>query len=97
MRKGTTKTGFEYTFDETRLDDMRFVDVMAVVLDDKAKEFDQISATSKLVEMLLGKDQKEKLYDHIAKDYDGRVPLGAFKQALEEIMTGSGSENELKN
>lgn len=98
MRKGTTKSGFQYEFDETRLDDMRFVDVMAVVVRDDAKEFDQIVATSKLMTMLLGEDLKEKLYEHIAKTHGGRVPLEVFKQHLEEIMTGSGeTETELKN
>lgn len=96
MRKGKTSSGFVYEFDETRLDDMRFVDVMAVVVDENAKEFDQIVAVSKLVEMLLGKDLKEKLYNHLAEQNGGRVPISAFKKALEEIMTGSG-EVELKN
>lgn len=96
MRKGKTSSGFVYEFDETRLDDMRFVDVMAVVVDENAKEFDQIVAVSKLVEMLLGKDLKEKLYTHLAKQNGGRVPISAFKNALQEIMTGSG-EVELKN
>ena len=97
MRKGATKSGFHYEFDETRLDDMRFVDVMAVIVDEDAKEFDQIVAVSRLMTMLLGPEQKELLYEHIGAQYDGRVPISVLKQQLEEIMTGSDAENDLKN
>lgn len=98
MRKGTTKSGFYYEFDETRLDDMRFVDVLAKVLDEKNR-FDQIAATSKLITMLLGEELKEKLYEHIGAQFEnGRVPQEVFKQYVEEIMANSEiAEEELKN
>lgn len=97
MRKGTTTSGFSYEFDEARLDDMRFVDVMAVVVDETAKEFDQIVAVSRLITMLLGPELKEQLYAHIGKAHDGRVPIKVLKQHLEEIMTTSKTVDELKN
>ena len=97
MRKGTTKSGFAYEFDETRLDDMRFVDVMAVIVSEDAADFDQIVAVSTLMTMLLGAEQKKRLYDHIGSQYDGRVPLSVFKDCLEEIMSNPKKENESKN
>ena len=86
MRKGTLSNGFEYEFDETRLDDMRFVDALAVILDPKTEPFDKILWTSQLMELMLGKEMKAALYEHIGKDYDGRVPRQALEDALRELM-----------
>lgn len=92
MIKGITSTGFEYEYDETRLDDMRFVDVLAVVVDPEAPRFDKIAGASQLLTMLLGADMKKALYEHIGKKYDGRVPRADLQQALEEIMQTKDAE-----
>lgn len=92
MIKGTTSTGFAYEYDETRLDDMRFVDVLAVVVDPEAPQFDKISGASKLLTMLLGKQMKKDLYAHIGKDHEGRVPRAELEKALEEIMQTKDAE-----
>lgn len=97
MRRGTTSTGFRYEYDETRLDDMRFVDVLTVVLDPEAPQFEKISGVSALIGMLLGRELKAALYTHIGQRFDGRVPRAELEKALEEIMLGSGAESELKN
>ena len=54
MVKGTTSGGFAFEYDEQRLDDMRFVDVLAVVIDDGAPFFDKVRGASQLLTMLLG-------------------------------------------
>ncbi|MBR2697519.1 MAG: hypothetical protein IKE76_02930 [Clostridia bacterium] len=94
MRKGTTSTGFAYEFEEERLDDMRFVDVLAVVVDPEAPQFDKISGVSRLLAMLLGEDMKKALYEHIGARHDGRVPRAELEAALEEIMAGTGKDAE---
>lgn len=94
MKRGTTSTGFVYEFDETRLDDMRFVDTLAVVLDPEAPEFDKISGTSRLVTMMLGPELKKRLYDHIGAAHDGRVPRAELEKALEEMMSAAGKDAE---
>ena len=94
MKDGNTSTGFHYSFDEKNLDDMRFVDVLVVVVDENSSLLDKLAGTSKLLEMLLGKEQKAALYEHIGKDYGGRVPREALEKALEEIMNGAGEEAE---
>ena len=95
MKKGCTSSGFAFEYDEARLDDMRFVDILAVVLDPEAPEFDKISGASKLVTMLLGPELKAKLYAHIGEAHEGRVPRAELEAALEEIMAaGSGKDAE---
>ena len=93
MITGVTKSGFSYEFDENRLDDMRYVDLLTTVMDDGAKEFDKIAATSRLMTMLLGEELKQALYQHIAEQHDGRVPVGAFRNYLEEIMSAAGEKS----
>lgn len=93
MRRGVTSTGFEYEYDETRLDDMRFVDVLAVVLDEEAPEFDKLSGVSKLLTLMLGAEMKKALYEHIGKTHDGRVPRADLEAALSEIMRGDAEKN----
>lgn len=92
MIKGITSTGFEYEYDETRLDDMRFVDVLAVVVDPEAPRFDKIAGASQLLTMLLGPDMKKALYEHIGNKYKGRVPRADLQHALEEIMQAKDAE-----
>lgn len=92
MIKGTTSTGFKYEYDEEHLDDMRFVDVLAVVVDPEAPPFEKIAGASQLLTMLLGADTKKALYEHIGKSHDGRVPRADLEKALAEIMQAKDAE-----
>lgn len=94
MVKGTTSTGFCFEYDETRLDDMRFVDVLAVVADDAAPLFDKVRSVSRLVDMLLGAELKAALYEHIGGLHGGRVPREDLENALGEIMAAAGKDAE---
>lgn len=94
MKRGTTSTGFQYELDERRLDDMRFVDILATVLDENSSAFEKAAGVSRLITMLLGAETKTALYDHIGKSYDGRVPQAALEQALSEIMRSAGEDAE---
>ena len=94
MVKGTSKSGFEFEYDINRLDDMRFVDVMAVVVSPDTEFFDKVAASSQLTEMLLGKELKGKLYKHIGAKHDGRVPRAALEAELEEMMKAAGKDAE---
>lgn len=93
MRKGTLSNGFAYEFDETAADDMEFLDTLAVVMADESSNQARLIAASKLGDMLLGKEQKQRLYDHIRREH-GRVPVAVFQGLLGELMSGSG---DLKN
>lgn len=95
MKTGTTSTGFEFAFNEQNADDMRMVELIAISDDDNASDFQKLAASSKILEMLLGKDQKAALYDHIGQFHDGRVPVGDLMEALKEIMDAGGEP--LKN
>ena len=95
MKTGTTSTGFAFNFDERNADDMRMIELIAISDNETASEFQKLAASSKILEMLLGKEQKAALYEHIGKSNDGRVPVGDLMKALTEIMTAGG--DSLKN
>lgn len=96
MREGKTATGFEFKFDESRLNNMRLVEAFAEYSDTTKPEFSRIGAFSKAISLLLGDEEKDKLYDHIAGYSDGLVPANALDKELTEILA-AGPGNTVKN
>lgn len=94
MKRGTTESGFAFEVNEFVLDDMRFVDVLAEIVDPDVPDALTLAATTKLATMLLGKDQKKKLYDHIGANHGGRVPVAELTAEVFEIIRASGKDAE---
>lgn len=86
MLKGKTESGFYFEIDETALDDMEFVEALADLEEDALK-------LPKVCNMLLGKEQKAKLYDHL-RDENGKVPASAVSSAIVEIMLVAGESTK---
>lgn len=87
MIEGKLKSGFEYKIEDHVLDNMELLDAIA--------EVDQNPMVlSKVLKMLLGDDQRKKLYDHLRDPKNGNVPIVAVSDAVAEIFSGSG---QLKN
>ena len=84
--KAKTSTGFEFDIEDERLDDMELVDIMAEIDENPL-------LMPKLCKMLLGEEQKKRLYDHLRSE-DGRVPIEATTNAIQEIFNSPG---DLKN
>ena len=84
--KGKTSTGFEFDIEDERLDDMELVDIMAEIDENPL-------LMPKLCKMLLGEEHKKRLYDHLRSE-DGRVPIEATTNAIQEIFNSPG---DLKN
>ena len=84
--KGKTSTGFEFDIEDERLDDMELVDIMAEIDENPL-------LMPKLCKMLLGEEQKKRLYVHLRSE-DGRVPIEATTNAIQEIFNSPG---DLKN
>lgn len=79
MMQGKTKSGFAYSIPESRLDNMELLEVLVDI--DKGNGT-QLPAA---LEMLLGKDQKKALYDHV-RNSEGIVPVSAVSAELMEIL-----------
>lgn len=82
MIQGKTTSGFEYQIEEKTLDNMELLD--AVVEADSNP-----LAISRVVKMLLGDEQRKKLYDHLRTE-SGNVPILAVSEIVAEIFRNSG-------
>jgi hypothetical protein len=88
MKKIETQSGFKCTINETVLDDMRFLELVAGL--------DENPLTLPIfLEKFLGEKQKEKLYKHI-ETKDGRVPVSALQNELADIMAQAGEDETVK-
>ena len=87
MKTGTTKSGFQFKIDEQKLNDMEFLDALAGAQEDGLQ-------FSKVCTMMLGEEQKKRLYDHLRNE-EGRVPIEDMQETIIEIMSNSG--DEIKN
>lgn len=87
MRKGTLENGFEFEINEEALDDMELLDAMA-----EAESGDPLQM-SRVMLKVLGKPQRDSLYEHLRNE-SGRVPIEAAMNALVEIMNSAGEEGK---
>jgi hypothetical protein len=94
MVKGTTKSGFHYAVDETILDSWQFVAKLRdVQVEDKLQAS---AAVIDLVELVLGKDQTQRLARYLAK---GQATVGAEAMIAEykEIVAQVRGAGKAKN
>lgn len=85
-KKKKTSTGFAYSINENALNNFELLDLFAGVDENPL-------LLPKAIEMLLGKDGKEDLYNHVRLE-DGTVPADKISDELAEIITGN---KEVKN
>ena len=79
MITAKSRSGFEIELEETALDNMELVDALADLNDGNALQM------SRIVTLILGKDGKKRLYDHL-RTADGRVPCEAVEQDIIDLM-----------
>lgn len=94
---GTTSTGFEFAVDANAFDDMRVIDIMSASMSPNASNIERISGMTKIGDVVLGADQKERLYAHIAQNNGGRIPMAVYEAELTEIMNASAGKSAEKN
>lgn len=85
-KKKKTSTGFVYEINENVLNNFELLELFAEVDENPL-------LLPKLLTMLLGKDGKQALYDHVRLE-DGTVPADKVSNELLEIISGS---SETKN
>ena len=86
MVKGTTKSGLEYAIPKENLNNYELVEALGEVQDNPL-------LIARTIDLLLGKEQKEALKNHLRTD-SGIVPTD---QITEEIMEIFENEKETKN
>lgn len=89
MVKGTTKTGFNFSVDPEVIRDMEFIELAAA-----AEENGLV--LPKMIERVLGKKQKQALYDHV-RNKNGRVLIEDINDEVEDVFNALNTNAETKN
>ena len=89
MIEGKTKSGFAYAIDDEVRDDMELLEGF-ISLDNG-----DMTSLPKCIIALLGKDQKEALYDHCRSEKTGRVSAKMVMAEVGEIL--NSAQEEVKN
>ena len=91
MIEGRTRTGFEFSVDEDIIRDMEFVELAAEAQDNGL-------LLPRLIEMVVGKEQKKAMYDHVRNE-NGRVLMekvnAEFEDVIEAIKESPATKNSL--
>ena len=87
MINGITESGFEFQLEDEALDDYELIEELRKV--DKG----DIACIVDVVDRLLGKEQKEKLKEHLRKE-NGRVSASGMFDEVTQIFNAS---KEIKN
>ena len=90
---GKTKSGFEFSIPEGLDKDFRFIRAFSMINSgDEEKILDGYVA---LVSVIFSNEAEEKrMYDHLAAMNDGRVPMDALDEELNEIIAASKEQSE---
>lgn len=83
---GITSNGFEFEIKKDVMDNAEFMEVLEEAAED-------MPSYRKIGRMLLGDEQKKKMYDFFRTD-DGRVPIDSVNTAFLEII---GATTDGKN
>ena len=81
MIKGKTRSGFEFQLEESVLDNMELLDAIVEAEENPA-------VIPKVVNMVLGKEEKKRLYDHL-RTPKGNVPIMAVATEIAEIFNSN--------
>ena len=87
IKKGTLSNGFKDEVDDAVMDDMRLSDAISESMEDEPLKI------SKVIKMVLGKEQRERLYKML-EDENGRVPADVASEAIAEIFENMGDEGK---
>ena len=77
--RGTTKSGFHFKIDTEIFDDIELLEMI------RDADDNDITAVSGIIEKLLGRKQKRKLYDHLRNE-KGIVQASLVLQTIVEIF-----------
>lgn len=89
MVAGKTSSGFVFEIPEENLDNYDLLEVLAEI------DSGNTGLMPKMIEMLLGKEQKDALKEHIRKQ-DGRVSSAKMFAVVDEIFNITKDNNEVK-
>ena len=96
MVKGKTTSGFEFEIPDGLAKDFRFIKAYSMIKSgDQEKALD---GAIKLVSVIFSNEaEEERLYEHLAKQNEGRVPMDVLFAELDDIIASMKQDPDLKN
>ena len=85
MKEVTLSDGFALQVDEAALDNMELLDAMSDLIEEENP-----LALSRVVRLLLGSEEKKRLYAHVREN--GRVSTEKVSAAAMQILTSLGQQ-----
>ncbi len=98
MVKGTTSSGFSFEIPEGLDNDFRFVKAYEMTF--SGDEEKAMKGVVKLVSAIFAnnEEEEERLYEHLGKKYNGRVPFDVLFEEIKEIIDlAKSSDESIKN
>lgn len=95
MIKGTTESGFSFEIPDEKFNNMEVIDLLRDIQkgeDGEIGEAEMLFAVSGLAELLLGRKDKRRLYNHLRND-SGQVPIEAVMTEVMNIFKESKQGN----
>ena len=95
MIKGTTESGFSFEIPDEKFNNMEVIDLLRDIQkgeDGEIGEAEMLFAVSGLAELLLGRKDKRRLYNHLRND-SGQVPIEAVMTEIMNIFKESKQGN----
>lgn len=95
MIKGTTESGFSFEIPDERFNNMEVIDLLREIQrgeEGEIGEAEMLFAVSGLAELLLGKKDKKRMYNHLRKE-SGQVPIDAVMAEVMNIFNASKQGN----
>lgn len=89
---GKTKSGYVFEYDERVLTDWEYVSLLSVT--QNGTDMEKIAASTKVVELLVGKDKMPGLLDHIRKAHGG---YASVEDVVAEFTEMISAKNSTKN
>lgn len=90
MIKGKTLTGFAFEIEDEARDDMEMLENLTAI------SKGDLTVLPETLVMLLGEEQKKKLYDH-CRGESGRVSSKKVMSEVKAMFDAAGQEGGLKN
>jgi hypothetical protein len=88
---GKTKTGYAYSYDERILTDWEFVQLLSIT--QSGSDMEKIAASTKVVELLVGKDKMDGLITHVRNHNDGFAPVEGIVAEFTDMIAGKNAKN----
>ena len=83
---GKTSTGFEFNYDKRIITDWSYITLLRKMTNDDTSNTEKLDASQKVIILLLGEEQPDRLIKHVRENNDGFAPLESIILEFNEMI-----------